>query len=112
MQCTYLIVSPPHADRMHEAGKQLLQDVLAGYQIKQLFFYADAVVLGTLDDYPEAIISLLQTAEDHHIPTHLCSAAFQQRRYHLSDLGKQDFDFKGLGKFISESRDAEKLRVF
>ncbi len=112
MQSTYLITCLPTAEKMADAVCQLHKDVAAGYNIGQLFFYSDAVILGTLEKYPAAIQELLDIAEDNHIPLHLCSAGFQQRNYRLSALAIQDFSFKGLGQFIVESQYADTLRVF
>ncbi len=112
MQSTYLITSLPTAERIADAVCQLQTDVTAGYHIGQLFFYSDAVVLGTLEKYPTVMQELLDIAEDNHIPLHLCSAGFQQRNYRLSALATQDFSFKGLGQFIVESQHVDALRVF
>ncbi len=112
MQSTYLIISLPTAEKITDAVYQLQKDVAEGYDIGQLFFYSDAVILGTLEQYPAAIQELLDIAEDNHIPLHLCSAGFQQRNYRLSTLAIQDFSFKGLGQFIVESQHADALRVF
>lgn len=112
MQTAYLIISPPDSAVLNNATAQLRTDIAAGYHIEQLFFYSDAVVLGSLHDYPAPAQALLDFADDHDIALHLCSAGFQKRAYRLSALAEQDFAFKGLGQFIAESQTADVLRVF
>lgn len=112
MQSTYLIISAPESDKIDAAAMQLQADINGGLAVRQLFFYSDAVVVGALGDYPEAVQALLAVAENHDIALNVCSAGFQKRGYHLSDNARQDFAFKGLGQFMAETRDATYFRVF
>lgn len=108
----YLIIASPDSEALGKAAIQLRNDLDSGNRIEQLFFYSDAVVLGSLHDYPPPAQALLALAEDHDIALHLCSAGFQKRAYQFTALAEQDFAFKGLGQFIAESQTADVLRVF
>lgn len=112
MQTTYLIISSPNSTAMLAAMRQLCADISDGYHVGQLFFYSDAVALGTLDCYPEAVQQLLDYADEHDIAVHLCSAGFQKRGYQLSVCAQQDFAFKGVGQFMAEIRQSDHIRVF
>lgn len=113
MKAIYLITSPIDSDAISVASTQLQVDLSQGYVVQQLFFYADSVAVGAVaDDYPDNIQVLIDVAEAHHLPLYLCSAAFQKRKLHLSELGEQDFAFKGLGQFVSEMQSADLVRQF
>ncbi|MGY0399150.1 MAG: hypothetical protein ACWIPH_04280 [Ostreibacterium sp.] len=109
---SYLIISPPESDNFTKVKIQLQTDLDNGLHVSQLFFYSDSVSIGTLAYYPDVCEALIDLAENHHIPLHLCSAGFQKRNFRLSSLGGQDFIFKGLGQFIAESRSVDFIHVF
>lgn len=112
MQCTYLLTQTAKHHRTQAAAKQLSNDITQGYHITQLFFYADAVAIATMDHYSEAYNTLMTLADQQDIALHICSAGFQQRGLVLSDRAKQDFVFKGLGQFIAELSSVNHVRVF
>lgn len=113
MKTIYLITSPINSEAISAASAQLQADLSAGHVVQQLFFYADSVAVGAVtDDYSDNIQALIDVAEAHHLPLYLCSAAFQKRSLRLSELGEQDFTFKGLGQFVSEMQVADCVRQF
>lgn len=111
MQATYLITQPPTDSIMQTVIGQLQRDIQQDVAIGQLFFYADAVSIGTLTEYSAAITNLIELADAHDMILSICSAGFQKRQYQLSPLAEQDFTFKGLGQFIAESRHADIARL-
>ena len=110
MHISYFITAPPRSEKSSKALRQLTQDLIKEFVIKQLFFYSDAVEIAALEDYPLLVETFLEMAEDNNIALYVCRAGFQQRQLKLSILGQQDFSFKGLGQFIVESQDAQFIR--
>lgn len=112
MHISYLITSAPESPKIKQACAQLRRDIAAGFDIGQLFFYSDAVAIGSYENYPTAAEDLLDIADENDISATLCSAGFQLRQLSISDIGQQDFTFKGLGQFIAETQHAESIRHF
>lgn len=111
MQATYLITLFPDESMVQKLICQLHKDIEQGIDIKQIFFYGDAVAIGTLTSYTNKLKRLIALTDQYDIMLAICSAGFQDRQYHLSDIAKQDFSFKGLGQFVAESRSIDLARL-
>lgn len=111
MHCVYFITAPPTEDFLRSLYRQFADDVGQGKVISQCFFYADAVAVGELVDYPDSLVEFVDLADDNDVNLNLCSAGFQSRQLQLSDIAKQDFNFKGLGQLIAETQNAAQIKV-
>lgn len=111
MQATYLITHSPEKNTIQQLIFQLHKDIEQGINIKQIFFYGDAVAIGTQTSYTHEISQLIGLTDENDITLSICSAGFQKRHYHLSDTAKQDFSFKGLGQFIAENSSIDLARL-
>ncbi len=112
MSATYLITSAPDSPKIKAAYQQLKTDIQQNKKIKQLFFYSDGVIIGSLERFTGVIEDLLELAEMQQIPLYICSAGFKKRQLSLSQIASEDFTFKGLGQFIAESQAVKHLRIF
>ncbi len=96
--------------------QQILNSIIAclknKHSIKQLFFYSDASQIASLENYPETIEKIISLADDNDIKLFVCRAAFQKRNYKQTSITQQDFQFMGLGQFLSVSLNSDKTIVF
>ncbi len=107
-----MITAEPSTDKFQAALSALWQDIHENNQVSQLFFYANATIVASYESYPEPLEEMINLADQYEIDLFVCSAAFQKRKYQLSSLGQQDFQFMGLGQYIAASTQSNKVRVF
>ncbi|MBJ7536660.1 sulfurtransferase complex subunit TusD [Marinomonas transparens] len=129
MQYTLLITGSPYQSKACHTALRFIRACIEKHPnaIKGVFFYGDAVLVGSqIPQPPRDEINLLQAwqdiAQEHNIPLYLCIAAAvrrgiiseeESRRYELKQHSlAENFQLEGLGTLVELIHTTQKVIQF
>jgi tRNA 2-thiouridine synthesizing protein D len=129
MQYTLLITGSPYQTKACHSGLRFIKAALSKYPdiIKGVFFYEDAVLIGSqIAQPPRDEINLMKAwqdiAQQHNVPLYLCIAAAvrrgiindtESRRYELEQHTlAEHFQLEGLGTLVDLMNTTNKIIQF
>ncbi|WP_111638424.1 sulfurtransferase complex subunit TusD [Marinomonas shanghaiensis] len=129
MQYTLLITGSPYQTKACHSGLRFIKAALSKYpdSIKGVFFYEDAVLIGSqIAQPPRDEINLMKAwqdiAQQHNVPLYLCIAAAvrrgiindtESRRYELEQHTlAEHFQLEGLGTLVDLMNTTNKIIQF
>jgi tRNA 2-thiouridine synthesizing protein D len=129
MQYTLLITGSPYQTKACHSGLRFIKAALSKYpdSIKGVFFYEDAVLIGSqIAQPPRDEVNLMKAwqdiAQQHNVPLYLCIAAAvrrgiindtESRRYELEQHTlAEHFQLEGLGTLVDLMNTTNKIIQF